>query len=633
MRLLSVICLLLVFAGTKAQQNYAVSTISSELKARAGAVVRNEELTIEVKALNQVDYRYKKAVTIFNSSADGEARIAVWYDKSRHIKSIKATIYNEFGMAVGKIQEKDFKDESAASSYSLFEDSRVRRFHPAVTSYPYTLEYEYEVRSKQSLVFPEWSAIQEEGVSLEHSRFTFICRPDFDIRYKELNYPGKVVESLGPKGEKCYAWEIKNMKALKEEPYSRDPSLSLPSVKVAPRKFTYQDVAGSFGDWKEYGVWMNQTLLKGKEKLSEATLIRVRELVAGIQDPREKARKVYEYVQEKTRYVSVQIGIGGFEPSPADEVDRLGYGDCKGLVNYTGALLAAVGIKSYYTLVEAGDNKTDAIPDFASMNQFNHAILCIPFEKDTAWIDCTSETAPFNYLGSFTDDRLVLVCTEDGGRLLRTPKMKTEDNLQMRSAKIRLGADGGLEGEMTTTFSGWQYNNREHLVGEPFTEQLKVLREIYPLNNLEIESFQLQQDKGEHPKTTEKFQFHARDYALINGERYSIILNSINRARGVKEVINRKNEVYIGRGYVDIDEIVYELPAEYRIESKPVEQFLKSDFGEFSLNIRLVDDTLVYKRTIRLNEGLYTADKYAGLVDFYQRIYNADRTSLMLVRK
>src|SRR5690606_14988105 len=99
-----------------------------------------------------------------------------------------------------------------------------------------------------------------------------------------------------------------------------------------------------------------------------------------------------------------------------------------------------------------------------------HAMLCIPFEKDTAWVDCTSKTLPFDYLGDFTDDRLVLVCSEDGGKLLRTPKMRTEENLQVRKGSFVLSAEGELKGKMTTTFAGWQYDNREALIGEPLKE-------------------------------------------------------------------------------------------------------------------------------------------------------------------
>ena len=66
-----------------------------------------------------------------------------------------------------------------------------------------------------------------------------------------------------------------------------------------------------------------------------------------------KAKKIYQYVQDNTRYISVQVGIGGMQPITAKEVDLVKYGDCKGLTNYTKSLLDIVGVKSNYTRLYA----------------------------------------------------------------------------------------------------------------------------------------------------------------------------------------------------------------------------------------------------------------------------------------
>ena len=80
----------------------------------------------------------------------------------------------------------------------------------------------------------------------------------------------------------------------------------------------------------------------------------------------EKAKIVYRYVQDNTRYISVQVGIGGIQPIAAIEVDELKYGDCKGLTNYTQALLDIAGVESFYTIVQAGKEIVDFDSDFAS---------------------------------------------------------------------------------------------------------------------------------------------------------------------------------------------------------------------------------------------------------------------------
>ncbi|MDP4989490.1 MAG: DUF3857 domain-containing protein, partial [Polaribacter sp.] len=108
-------------------------------------------------------------------------------------------------------------------------------------------------------------------------------------------------------------------------------------------------------------------------------------------------------MQQKTRYISVQIGIGGWEPIAANLVDDVGYGDCKGLTNYTKALLDVADVTAYYTVVYA-DDRIDVDKDFSSL-QGNHVILNIPNNGKDVWLECTSQTMPFGFLGDFTDDR------------------------------------------------------------------------------------------------------------------------------------------------------------------------------------------------------------------------------------
>jgi transglutaminase-like putative cysteine protease len=632
--LLVTIAFLFFSSSADAQQVYDVNSIPKELLSHASAVVRNYETTVEVKNLDDVTSHIKLAVTVLNKNGDDEARMSIWYNKVERLKSFKGAIYDESGKLLGKIAERDLIDHSAADGYSLFIDDRVKRYRPAVTTYPYTIEYDYEVTAKQTLMFEDWNPNPNlsTSVSVQQSSYKIICKPGFNIRFKEINYPGKVHIGETPL-LKTYIWEINNVKVQRYEPYSPIDQQLYTTVKIAPEKFEYNNISGSFTNWKEYGDFVYNKLVKDRQQLPPETVAMIKDLVKDIADPKLKAKKIYEYMQQKTRYVSVQIGIGGWRPFLASDVDQLSYGDCKALVNYTQSLLKAANIESYYVLNIAGSEKVSAIPDFA-INQFNHVILCLPFKNDTTWVDCTSKENPFGYLGDFTDDRLVVACTPDGGILLHTPKYTTLDNKQIRKANFTLSGDGMLTGEMVTRFEGAQYDNRDYLVNETFTEQVKKLKELYPVENLEITSLQLKQDKSLHPVTTETIKLSARDYVAQNGGRFFFNPNTASRyITPLKNVTNRNNPVYINRGYLDEDEIVYNLPEGYRVATKLLELTIDKPFGKYKASMYITGNKLVYKRSLQINDGTYLKDIYDDLVDFYQTVYEADNYTLTMEKK
>jgi len=628
------ICLLAGFLCARAQDNYDAGLIPKDLLPYASSVIRDEQMNVQVESLDNTIVHVKSAITVLNKNGDRDADIFLDYDKSRVIKNVKGVILNEFGKPITKFSEGDFEDQSAWDGFSLFLGNKIKYYRPAVTQYPYTVVYEYEMKLKQSLVFPQWEPVPGYGVAVQKSTFTFSCGKDFNIRYKENNFHENLIRNKNSAAVNTYTWSVSNLKASKTEPFSPYYKNVIPYVQIAPEKFTYFGIDGSFTDWKTLGKWEYDKLLASRTELPEETKEHVRELTKDIVDPKLKAKKIYEYMQGKTHYVSVQVGIGGWQPFLASDVDKQNYGDCKALVNYTQALLKAVNIDSWYCVVEAGRRyKVSLENDFASMDQGDHIILCLPFKNDTTWADCTSQTIPFGYLGDFTDDRNVLACTPEGGKLIHTPKYSMNDDMESRTASFTINADGELSGNMHTTFYGANFDNRDEIFNEPVKEQYKMIQKIYPINNMDIQRLDLKQDKSFKPFTTENIKLSARDYASLSDGKCFFMINSINRVEEPpKQVTNRRNDVYINRGYTDMDEITYTIPAGYRLEKEPLEVMIDKPFGKYTATMELKGDQLTYKRKFQLIDGTYSKDTYQDLVDFFQDVVDADDYTVSLAK-
>lgn len=635
MKLRLLILFFITSLSANAQQNYAASLIPKELLPYASSVVRDDETSVEIKDLDNVIYHYKKVITVLNKNGDDDVEIIVAHNKFNIIRYIKGAVYDEFGKQTDKFSESKFEDVNAEDGFSLYDDTKVKHYKPTAVSYPYTVEYEYEIHSKESLDLGSWEPNPGTEIAVEKSSYTINCKPDFNIRYKEINMPSvRNIVTDANTGFKTYSWQVNDLKAIKPEPYEPNSNKYLSMVKFAPEKFSYGGMNGTYNNWNELGKWIYDHLLVDRRDIPAETIAHVQQITADIADPKLKAKKIYEYIQGKTHYINVTIGIGGVQPMLASDVDKQNYGDCKALVNYTQTLLKAVNIDSYYCIV-TGDHymKTSMMSDFSSLEQGNHIILCIPFKNDTTWCDCTNQTIPFGYLGSFTDDRTVLACTPEGGKLLHTPRYTAADNLESRKADFVLNADGSLSGEMTTAFKGVKYEYRDYVIEQSQTERFKSIQEIYPITNLDIQKLEYKQDKSLDPVTTESIVLKATEYASTDNGRITFLPNSANRVyRSPKRVINRKTDVYINEGYTDEDEIIYTLPTGYHSEYTPPEVAIKKPFGSFTATSTIKDGKLVYKRKLQLIDGTYPKNTYDDLVDFFQSVVDADASTVTLIK-
>ncbi len=619
----SLIFPIMLLSAAFCQQSYATDLIPSYLRERALATVRHDETIVHMRAHNHVTLSRKRAVTIHHRNADEHAAIVMYYNKSRDIQSVKGEIYNEFGIQIGKFSLKDFRDHSASGQNNLYDDVRVKHYQPSVTQYPYTIVYTAEIRENQNLWIPVWRPDYDFDVSVEKSTYTFQCGPDEHIRIDERNYAGKPIIETTDK-LKSYVWHIENVIASRSEPYSPPRHLNCVQVRLVPQRFQYYRRTGQFSDWNECGKWIYDVLLSNKRSLPAATVAKVKSMTEQASTPKEKAHILYEYLQAKTRYISIQVGIGGLEPFPAESVDRLGYGDCKALVNYMQSMLDVVDIPSYYCVVEAGRLKEDISRDFANVSDGNHIILCIPFENDTTWLECTSQKSPFGFLGDFTDDRLVLACTPGGGKLLRTPKYSEKENLQYREAYFQILDDGSLKGSVKTTFAGTQLDNHFHNSYQPNSEQLKNLAKWYNVDNISFDkiSYKILTDSL---KVEETFDAFIKNYAVASSKFLILHPNIFNSTSTVPQVRNRLNDVYINRGYTDVDIITYTLPRHIDPNIQPVIKKLEVPMGTYELRTHIKDGKLTSYRRIQLREGRYPVAQYEDFHHFMQDANAADR--------
>ncbi len=624
--------LLSVSFGYSQDELTSYLTLPKELTVNANAVIRLNEITVEVKAINDVEISEKRIVTVLNENGIYKIGAAVGYDNDISVKDAEVIIYDKFGKQIKKIRERDFEDVSAVDGATMYSDSRVKYLEYTPTSYPFTAVFTSTIQTKNTANLPSFNPLAYY-VGIQKSLYKISYPPSFTLHKKEVNLEEFGVIKDEKEGKLTYI--IENIPGIKPESYSPSEAEIEPKVFFALNKFNYDGVTGEINNWEEFGSWMYQNLLYGRATVDDATKVAIEKLVVNATSDREKAKLIYEFVQNKTRYISVQVGIGGFQPIPANEVDKVGYGDCKGLTNYTMALLKIAGVESYYTHVEAGSEIVGFYDDFASLAQGNHVILNIPNDGDDIWLECTSQKVPFGHIGDFTDNRNVLVITPEGGKIKRTKKYTAEESLQETIGSYSLSNEGNIKAAVSVKTQGIQYDNRYYLKDWSEVEKDKHYKKYFrTVNNINIDEIVHENDK-ETIAFSEKVTFNADAYGVITGDRMLFAPNAFNRHTNIPDRYrNRKFPLEIQRGFYDTDNYEIKLPSDYTIEAIPDNVTYETKFGSYTFTITKKDDqTIEYKRSFKINDGLYPKEDYKNYRNFIKTIVKYDGSKIVLVKK
>lgn len=625
-----IICLI-PFVCISQNVDYSSLTIPKTLSNHSNAVIRKNDVVVTLNSPSEMTVEIHRIITVLNKEGNKHIDAYAHYDNNIKIKSINALIFDANGKQIKKIRKNDFVDVSAVDGGTLYSDSRLKFLSYTPVSYPYTVDFTCKTETNNTAFIKSFTPLEGYYISTENSTYTLNYPSEINLRQKEENLENLEIEIN--KTANQFFYKATNVKALKPEQHSPALNKIIPKVLFASDKFALTGKETQADNWSDFGKWIYHDLVKDASDLSPETIAYVKNLVKDEANNIEKAKKIYEYVQSKTRYISVQIGIGGWKPFKASEVDKLGYGDCKGLTNYTMSLLKAVDVESFYTVLYAGKNQRNIDKDFVSM-QGNHVILTIPSEEGDIWLECTSQKSPFAFIGGFTDDRDVLVVKPDGGEIKHTKKYTSDENIQTIKGKYELLENGAITANAKVVSCGVQYDQKYWLQSETSRDlDLHYKKRWNYINNFSIDALKIDNNK-EDAKFEENVSFNATNYSKIIGDRMLFSVNVLNRETYIpNRYRNRKLPVKIHRGYKDVDEVEIKLPKGYKVEAIPEAVIVESEFGIYTSRIEKKDaSTLVYNRVLKTKDGEFSKEQYEDFRDFYKTIVKSDNLKVALIK-
>lgn len=397
-----------------------------------------------------VTFKSLLTLNIWDSRGLSHAKRVLPVDKLNQVTNFEVTVTNlSTSKVVKKVKLKDLKEVSYIDDGSIFVDTKYKVFELEGVTLPVKVDIVEERLRTTNFFLGSWNPQYYYNQKIKSASLEVVYPIELGLRFR-LNHLDSTSFTSQEGNKVKLNWNLENLNAFDETKNSD----SLPSLDLAPKKFALEGYVSDMENWDGFGRFIS-LLIDKKDELPEDFKSEVHQMTAGLEDDYEKISVIYKYLQKNYRYVVIFLGIDGWEPRNASDVIQTKYGECKALSILMKAMLKEVGIDSQYSLVYAGDEKVPLESDFP-INSFNHAFLRVPLGEELLWLECTNNYLPAGFSGNFTKDRDVLVVTENGGFLERTPdyrefRFNTVQN--QYNIQIQENGDGTFTGN--SSFQGF----------------------------------------------------------------------------------------------------------------------------------------------------------------------------------
>lgn len=595
-----------------------------------GAVILSVEERTEITPKNTVVSDVHIIEKVLQERGKNLAEVEVGYDSTYERVELEfARTISPQGQIVYAGKE-SIRDVSKYLNFPLYSNARAFIISMPAVDVGTIIEYKVKIYSSKLIDEKNFTFTYRlrEKYPVYKARFNLVVPENKGIRFKFFNEDFAKDVNLNPefkkiKGSKIYAWKFKEILPIIPEENMPPLSLVNPAILIT-----------SFESWEEICRWWD-ALYKDKLKLNQEAKDFLQDLIKGINEDYEKAKKIYEYVAKNIRYVAVEYGESGHEPHYANEVFLNKYGDCKDQAIFLVSLLNEAGLKSFPVLIPT-QRVYPIAEEFPSVN-FNHAICAVKLGDTFIFMDPTSETTSFGDLPVSDQDRTVLVFLEEGYKILKTPQIKNSkiiydmdieiDDQENIFVKRKVAAEG-----VYASYQRWYFKYTHPLRIKENIEQ--KMTEISPFSNLidykikNVDNFDAMPEL-EYEFRGEKFLNPAKNLRVIPS------LNSINIGYSLVAKGERNFPVDFQDFFTKEAKIKIKLPSSLKVKYLPDNAAMDTDWFFFKLFYKydLQNNTLIFLQKFTVKQRIIPREEYEKFKKSLKEVFYLLREEIILEKE
>ena len=466
----------------------------------------------------------------------------------------------------------------------------------------------------------------EKGVYIAKSKFTLLAPPAQKINYVFTHSTVKPVIT-NVEDLKQYSWEVVKQAPLKEESFMPAWVDVVPVLHVS-----------TIAQWNDIARWYADMINNSSEESYELTTVFEKlfpkdEHVALNQF--EKARRIYNFIQQNIRYSSVSFRQSAYLPQSATITLSTRLGDCKDLSNLFMTLCRMAKIESRMVLVDTRENgMRDMI--LPSLN-FNHCITKASLDGKEYYVELTDNYLPFASLPNNLPNALILEIPKKGETqtVELKPLIASTKTNDITTASISLKLEGS---DLVVNVASSKYGNltssvRSSYLNVPYEKQLKTLEEscASTYKNVIMDTVSFSDLSKLEDSLSMQYTFRLKDEIMEIGSLRTFKLPFIDVVATLNKFsANTRTYPLDYNGYENTDtydtRIIVEIPSGKKLVETPANESFSFGKMTYSLSYKLAaPGKLEVIRKFTSNRNEIPAKDYMDFRSFVERIVKAEQ--------
>lgn len=507
-----------------------------------------------------------------------------------------------------KIKVTNFKTEDVFNGSYFFHDNKqvAFKFPGNLPGTKINLSYREEVKKPQFI----GSTFFLNHLPTLRSEFSISFPSNVDVNYQLFNAEKIDIlhSKVTKKGITTLTWKVENQDAYESSPgapnlryYTPHIATYIGDIRLKDTTITVLPNLDGLYNW--YYSLVEDLNMKEDSALKKVTL----NLIENIKAKDDKARVIFNWVQDNIKYVAFEDGMGGFVPRSAGSVCRKRYGDCKDMTSIITEMMKYAGIEANITWIGSDDLPYD-YTEIATPIVDNHMIASYRNKENKIVIlDAVGTYTPYGYPTEFIQGKQALISKgKDNYEIFRVPVVKKEKNMEYDYISMKLEGEK-LVGTGKIEAKGYKkINYVQKLLNMNSAEDQRSYIESYlekGNNKFRVDNSNFIGLKNRDTSLTINYAFNLGDYSKTVKDETYVNLNLDRDFKNSKlDVEERKGIPRQFSHKVDLRyEVVFEYPEEANLAFVPENSYFEGVGFGFQIVYERQEHKIILKKNIYID--------------------------------